>query len=201
MEIKYLNQATATLSHPLSGAQSLPIHHRLRALKLTEAERKQFADVSARVEKLHSQAGAYGAERLEADLEAAKAEIRENITEEGLERVARLSALAADQAVRRRVEAEANETVAPAIAAADAELIPVCLRLVEAVRAQFEASAAAFDLQPLSEFIGEGDLDGVSQYVTERLEATRKALDALASKARDQNGCLALLRDDANFSC
>ena len=201
MEIKYLNQATATLSHPLSGAQSLPIHHRLRALKLTEAERKLYADVSARVEKLHSQAAAYGAERLEADLEAAKAEIRENITEEGLERVARLSALAADQAVRRRVEAEANETVAPAIAAADAELIPVCLRLVEAVRAQFEASAAAFDLQPLSEFIGQGDLDGVSQYVTERLDATRRALDALASKARDETGCLALLRDDAQISC
>ena len=199
MEIKYLNQATATLSHPLSGAQSLPIHHRLRALKLTEAERKQFADVSARVEKLHSQAAAYGAERLEADLEAAKAEIRENITEEGLERVARLSALAADQAVRRRVEAEANETVAPAIAAADAELIPVCLRLVEAVRAQFEASAAAFDLFPLSEYVGQSELQAVGQYVTERLDATRRALDALASKAH-QNGSLALLRDDCQIS-
>ena len=117
-------------------------------------------------------------------------EIRENITEEGLERVARLSALAADPAVRRRVEVEANEAVAPAIAAADTELIPICLRLVEAVRAQFEASAAAFDLKPLSEFIGEGDLDGVTQYVTERLDATRRALDALASKAH-QNGSLA----------
>jgi hypothetical protein len=201
MEIKYLNAPTVTLSHPPAGAQSLPIHHRLRALKLTEAERKQFADVSARVHNLHAQAAAYGAERLEADLEAAKAEIRENITEEGLERVARLSALAADQQVRRRVEAEANQAVAPAIAAADAELIPVCLRLVEAVRAQFEASAAAFDLKPLSEFIGQGELDGVSQYVTERLDATRRALDALASKARDQTGCLALLRDDAQISC
>jgi hypothetical protein len=200
MEIKYLNAPTATLTHPLSGAQSLPIHHRLRTLRLTEAERKLYADVSARVEKLHSQAAAYGAERLEADLEAAKVEIRENITEEGLERVARLSALAADQAVRRRVEAEANQAVAPAIAAADAELIPICLRLVEAVRAQFEASAAAFDLKPLSEFIGEGDLDGVSRYVTERLDATRRALDALASKAH-QNGSLALLRDDAMISC
>ena len=140
-----------------------------------------------------------GAERLEADLEAAKLEIRENITEEGLERVARLSALAADPAVRRRVEVEANEAVAPAIAAADTELIPICLRLVEAVRAQFEASAAAFDLKPLSEFIGEGDLDGVTQYVTERLDATRRALDALASKAH-QNGSLALLRDDCQIS-
>lgn len=201
MEIKYLNSPTATLTHPLAGPQSLPIHHRLRALKLTEAERKQFADVSARVDKLHAQAAAYGAERLEADLEAAKAEIRENITEEGLARIATLSALAADPAVRRRVEAEANAAVAPAIAAADAELIPTCLRLVEAVRAQLEASAAAFDLQPLSQFIGEGDLDGVSQYVTQRLDATRRALDALASKARDQNGCLATLRDDCQFSC
>jgi hypothetical protein len=200
MEIKYLNQATATLSHPLAGPQSLPIQHRLRALKLTEAERKQFADVSARVDKLHSQAAAYGAERLEADLQAAKAEIRENITEEKLARIATLSALAADPAVRRRVEVEANEAVAPAIAAADAELIPICLRLVEACRAQFEASAAAFDLKPLSEFIGEGDLDGVSRYVTERLDATRQALDALASKAH-QNGSLALLRDDAQIYC
>jgi len=201
MEIKYLNAPTVTLTHPLAGAQPLPIQHRLRALKLTEAERKQFADVSARVAKLHAQAAAYGAERLEADLEAAKAEIRENITEEGLAKIATLSALAADPAVRRRVEAEASATVAPAIAAADAELIPACLRLVEACRAQFEASAAAFDLKPLSEFIGEGDLDGVGKYVTERLDATRRALDALASKARDQTGCLALLRDDCQFSC
>ena len=199
MEIKYLNAPSVSLTHPPAGPQSLPIHHRLRALKLTEAERKQVADVSARVDKLHSQAAAYGAERLEADLEAAKLEIRENITEEGLERVARLSALAADPAVRRRVEVEANEAVAPAIAAADTELIPICLRLVEAVRAQFEASAAAFDLKPLSEFIGEGDLDGVTQYVTERLDATRRALDALASKAH-QNGSLALLRDDCQIS-
>ena len=199
MEIKYLNAPTVSLTHPLAGAQPLPIHHRLRALKLTEAERKQVADVSARVDKLHSQAAAYGAERLEADLEAAKLEIRENITEEGLERVARLSSLAADPAVRRRVEVEANEAVAPAIAAADTELIPICLRLVEAVRAQFEASAAAFDLKPLSEFIGEGDLDGVTQYVTERLDATRRALDALASKAH-QNGSLAVLRDDCQIS-
>jgi hypothetical protein len=201
MEIKYLNAPTATLTHPLSGAQSLPIHHRLRTLRLTEAERKLYADVSARVAKLHSQAAAFGAERLEADLEAAKVEIRENITEEGLERVARLSALAADPAVRRRVEAEASATVAPAIAAADAELIPVCLRLVEAVRAQFEASAAAFDLNPLSEYVGTSELEAVGQYVRERLDATRKALDALASKARDQTGCLALLRDDAQLSC
>ena len=201
MEIKYLNAPTVSLTHPLAGAQPLPIHHRLRALKLTEAERKQFADVSARVQKLQAQAAAYGAERLEADLEAAKLEIRENITEEGLERVARLSALAADPAVRRRVEIEANEAVAPAIAVADFELIPICLRLVEAVRAQFEASAAAFDLKPLSEFIGHGDLDGVTQYVNERLDATRRALDALASKARDETGCLALLRDDAQISC
>jgi hypothetical protein len=201
MEIKYLNAPTVTLTHPLAGAQPLPIQHRLRALKLTEAERKLYADVSTRVEKLHSQAAAFGAERLEADLEAAKVEIRENITEEGLERLARLSALAADPAVRRKVAADASEAVAPAIAAADAELIPICLRLVEACRAQFEASAAAFDLKPLSEFIGQGELDGVSQYVTERLDATRKALDALASKARDQTGCLALLRDDAQISC
>jgi len=201
MEIKYLNAPTVTLTHPLAGAQPLPIQHRLRALKLTEAERRLYADVSARIEKLHSQAAAYGAERLEQDLEAAKAEIRENITEEGLEVVARLSALAADPAVRRRVEAEANEAVAPAIAAADAELIPVCLRLVEACRAQFEASAAAFDLKPLSEYVGQSELKAVGQYVTERLDATRKALDALASKARDQNGCLALLRDDAQISC
>jgi hypothetical protein len=170
-------------------------------LKLTEAEHKLYADVSVRVDKLHLQAAAYGAERLEADLQAAKVEIRENITEEGLERVARLSALAADQAVRRRVEAEASQAVAPAINSADAELIPLCLRLVEQVRAQFEASAAAFDLKPLSEFIGQSELAGVGQYVTERLDATRKALDSLASKARDQNGCLALLRDDAQISC
>jgi len=201
MEVKYLNAPTVSLTHPLAGAQSLPIQHRLRALKLTEAERKQFADVSARVEKLYSQAAAYGSERLEADLQAAILEIRENITEEGLERVARLSALAADPAVRRKVAADASAAVAPAIAAADAELIPICLRLVEAVRAQFEASAAAFDLKPLSEFIGQGELDGVSQYLTERLDATRRALDVLASKARDENGCLALLRDDAQISC
>lgn len=200
MEIRYLNSPTATLTHPLAGPQSLPIHHRLQALKLTEAERKQFADVSARVDKLHAQAAAYGAEKLNADLQDAKTEIRFNITEEGLERVARLSALAADPQVRRRVEIEANEAVAPSIAAADAELIPTCLRLVEAVRAQLEASAAAYDLEPLSEFIGPSELEAVGQYVRERLDATRKALDALAEKSQ-RNGALAVLRDDAKFSC
>jgi hypothetical protein len=200
MEIKYLNTPTATLTHPLAGPQPLPIHHRLRALRLTEPEKKLYVDVSARVEKLNTQASAYGAERLEADLQAAKKEIRENITEEGLARVAHLSALAADPQVRRRVEMEAYDAVAPAIAAADAELIPVCLRLVDAVRAQLEASAAAFDLNPLSEFIGASEIQAVGQYVHERVEATRRALEALASKAR-QNGSLALLRDDAEFSC
>jgi len=200
MEIKYLNTPTATLTHPLAGPQPLPIHHRLRALRLTEPEKKLYADVSARVQNLNTQASAYGAERLEADLQAAKKEIRENITEEGLARVAHLSALAADPQVRRRVEMEAYDAVAPAIAAADAELIPLCLRLVAAVREQLEASAAAFDLKPLSELIGASELQAVGQYVHERLDATRKALEALASKAH-QNGSLAMLRDDAEFSC
>jgi hypothetical protein len=67
------------LHHPLAGPEPLSSHERLRKIKLSNTEIELVREVSAAIDKLTSQAAAYGATKLRDELEAAKREIAEKL--------------------------------------------------------------------------------------------------------------------------
>ena len=201
MQLQSLHQGqTIALHHPLAGPQSLDLHDRLRKIKLTDAEAELVREVSAAIDKLNSQAAAYGASKLRDELEAAKREVAENVTEEALENIARLTGLAENPQIAKAVEREAHDAVRPSIEAADAQLIPLCDRLIAEVRNDLERAAAKFSLQPLSAFVADEQLGQIAAYVEDRISATKRFLDGLNDKAR-ACGAMALIRDDLHFEC
>jgi hypothetical protein len=201
MQLQSLHQGqTIALHHPLAGPQPLDLHERLRRIKLTDAEAELVREVSAAINKLNSQAAAYGASKLRDELEAAKREIAENITEEALENIARLTSLAENAQIAKAVEREAHDAVRPSIEAQDARLIPIADRLIAEVRNDLERAAAKFSLQPLAAFVADSHLGQIAAYVEDRIEATKRFLDGWNEKAR-ACGALAFLCDDLGFRC
>jgi len=186
------------LQHKLAGAEPLDLTTKLRQIKLTSDETALYAQVSQQKAELSAKAAAYSATKLRDELDAAKAAIAaDEVTDEALENVARLTALAHDPKIAREVEAQAHEAIRPQLARLDAQLQPIALRLITEVRVGLDKAAAKFNVGGLLDFIEDQHLGQLASYVGDRIAASHALLDAWATKAESQ-GAEAFLRDDRN---
>ena len=187
---------TIHLRHPLAGPSPLDLHSKLRQVKLTSEEAELYTQVLTAKAELSAKAAAFSATKLREELELAKAAIAaEEVTDESLENIARLAALATDPAVARAVEHEAYAAVMPELARLDTQLIPLCERLIAEVRIGLEKATAKFNVGGLLEFIEDQHLGQLASYVGDRVAASHALLDAWQLKARS-DGAEAFLRDD-----
>lgn len=184
------------LRHPLAGAAPLDLHSKLRVIKLNPEELELFRQVSQQKADLSAKAAAYSATKLRDELDTAKAAIAaDEVTDEALENVARLAALATDPAVARAVEREAHAAIQPELTRLDAQLIPICDRLIAEVRVGLEKATAKFNVGGLLDFIEDQHLGQLASYVSDRISASHALLDAWQVKAASQ-GAQAFLADD-----
>jgi hypothetical protein len=189
---------TVELRHPLGGAAALDLTSKLRQIKLTAEEVELFRQVSTAKAELSAKAAAYSATKLRDELDAAKAAIAaDEVTDEALENVARLTALAHDPKIAREVEAQAHQAIRPQLARLDATLIPICERLITEVRVGLDKAAAKFNVGGLLDFIEDQHLGQLASYVGDRIAASHALLDAWTAKAASE-GAEAFLRDDRN---
>jgi len=187
---------TIHLQHPLGGAAPLDLHSKLRVIKLTTDEVELFRNVSQQKADLSAKAAQFSATKLRDELDAAKAAIAEaEVTDEALENVARLAALATDPAVAKAVEREAHAAIQPELARLDATLIPICERLISEVRVGLEKATAKFNVGDLLNFIEDDKLAQVASYCQDRIAASHALLDAWQLKAASV-GAQAFLADD-----
>jgi hypothetical protein len=191
---------TITLAHPFAGPSPLPLHGLLRSYQPTPAERKLIDSSTAEIAALEEQAERYAADRMGAELAEAKRQIAKNITPEALEEIARLTALAADPATARRVAEETSAAVRPAIAAADAKMIPICEKIISSTRQSFAAATAgvADSTEKIRGLMDDEIIDAVLGHVAERIQATHQQMDAWAQQAAT-GGALAFLRDHCSM--
>ena len=187
---------TIELRHPLGGAAPLDLTSKLRLVKLTSDEVELFREVSTAKAELSAKAAQFSSTKLRDELEAAKAAIAEaEVTDEALENVARLAALATDPAVARAVEREAHAAIMPELARLDSQLIPCCDRLIAEVKSGLEKATAKFNVGGLLDFIADEQLGQIASYVADRVAASHNLLDAWDHKARAV-GAEAFLKDD-----
>ena len=188
---------TIELKHPLAGAAPLDLTAKLRQIKLTSEEAELYTQVSQQKAELSAKAAAFSASKLRNELELAKAAIAaaEEVTNESLDNIARLTALASDPAVARAVEHEAYAAIQPELNRLDSQLIPVSERLIAEVRGGLEKATAKFNMGGLLEFIEDQHLGQLASYVSDRVAASHALLDAWQLKARS-DGAEAFLRDD-----
>ena len=197
MTIKPLQAGeTIELRHPHGGAAPLDLHSKLRQVKLTTEELELFRQVSQQKADLSAKAAQFSATKLRDELDTAKAAIAaDEVTDEALENVARLAALATDPAVAREVERQAHAAIQPELTRLDAQLIPVCDRLIAEVRVGLDKAAAKFNVGSLLDFIEDQHLGQLASYVSDRVAASHSLLDAWQLKAASQ-GAEAFLKDD-----
>ena len=187
---------TIELRHPLAGAAPLNLTEKLRKVKLTSEEAELYTQVSQQKAELSAKAAAFSASKLRNELEVAKAAIAaDEVTDEALENVARLAALATDPAVARAVEQQAHEAIQPELNRLDQQLIPLCYRLITEVKNGLQKATAKFNVGGLLEFIEDQHLGQLASYVGDRVAASHALLDAWQLKARSA-GAEAFLRDD-----
>jgi len=187
---------TIELRHPLGGAAPLDLTSKLRLVKLTAEEVELFRQVSQQKADLSAKAAQFSATKLRDELDAAKAAIAEaEVTDEALENVARLAALATDPLVAREVERQCFAAIEPELGRLDASLIPICERLISEVRVGLEKATAKFNVGDLLNFIEDDKLAQVASYCQDRIAATHALLDAWQLKAASQ-GAQAWLADD-----
>ena len=189
---------TIELRHPLGGAAPLDLTTKLRQIKLTSDEAALYTQVSTAKAELSARAAAYSATKLRDELDAAKAAIAaDEVTDEALENVARLTALAHDPKIAREVEAQAHEAIRPQLARLDAELQPIALRLIAEVRVGLEKANAKFNVGGLLDFIEDQHLGQLASYVGDRIKASHDLLDSWQLMAASQ-GAESFLRDQRN---
>ena len=187
---------TIELKHPLAGAAPLDLTAKLRQVKLTSEEAELYTQVLTAKAELSAKAAAFSATKLRDELELAKAAIAaEEVTNESLENIARLTALASDPAVARAVEHEAYAAIQPELNRLDQQLIPLCYRLITEVKNGLQKATAKFNVGGLLEFIEDQHLGQLASYVGDRVAASHALLDAWQLKARSA-GAEAFLRDD-----
>ena len=187
---------TIELRHPLGGAAPLDLHSKLRQVKLTTEELDLFRQVSQQKAELSAKAAQFSSTKLRDELEAAKAAIAEaEVTDEALENVARLAALATDPAVARAVEREAHAAIQPELAKLDQQLVPVAERLIAEVRVGLEKATAKFNVGGLLDFIEDQHLGQLASYVSDRVAASHGLLDQWTEKAAQQ-GAQSFVADD-----
>ena len=196
MIIKPLNAGEIIeLKHPLAGAAPLNLTEKLRKVKLTSEEAELYTQVLTAKAELSAKAAAFSATKLRDELELAKAAIAaEEVTNESLENIARLTALASDPAVARAVEHEAYAAIQPELNRLDAQLIPLCERLIAEVRVGLEKASAKLNFHGLADWIEDVHLNQVFSYCNDRLLASHALLDQWASMAANHGG-EAFLRD------
>ena len=197
MTIKPLQAGeTIELRHPHGGAAPLDLHSKLRQVKLTTEELELFRQVSQQKADLSAKAAAYSASKLRDELDAAKAAIAEaEVTDEALDNIARLAALATDPVVAREVERQCFASIEPELARLDSQLIPCCDRLIAEVKSGLDKAAAKFNVGGLLDFIEDQHLGQLASYVGDRITASNNLLDAWQAKAAQQ-GAQAFLADD-----
>ena len=184
------------LRHPFAGAAPLDLHSKLCVIKLNPEELELFRQVSQQKADLSAKAAAYSATKLRDELDTAKAAIAaDEVTDEALENVARLAALATDPAVARAVEREAHAAIQPELTRLDAQLIPVCDRVIAEVRVGLDKAMAKFNVGGLLDFIEDQHLGQLASYVNDRVAASHALLDAWQAKAAQQ-GAQSFLADD-----
>ena len=187
---------TIELKHPLAGAAPLDLTAKLRQVKLTSEEAELYTQVLTAKAELSAKAAAFSATKLRDELELAKAAIAaEEVTNESLENIARLTALASDPAVARAVEHEAYAAIQPELNRLDQQLIPLCDRLIAEVRVGLEKASAKLNFHGLADWIEDVHLNQVFSYCNDRMLASHAKLDAWQLKARS-DGAEAFLRDD-----
>jgi hypothetical protein len=188
--------ATIELRHPLGGASPLDLHSKLRQVKLTAEEAELYRQVSQQKADLSAKAAQFSATKLRDELDLAKAAIAaDEVTDEALENVARLAALATDPAVARAVEREAHAAIQPELSRLDQQLIPLAERLIAEVRVGLDKATAKFNVGGLLDFIEDQHLGQLASYVSDRIAASHALLDSWTAKAASQ-GAEAFLRDD-----
>ena len=191
-----LSGQTVELRHPHGGAAPLDLHSKLRVIKLNPDEVELFRQVSQQKADLSAKAAAYSATKLRDELDLAKAAIAaDEVTDEALENVARLAALATDPAVARAVEREAHAAIQPELQRLDTQLIPICDRVIAEVRVGLDKAMAKFNVGGLLDFIEDQHLGQLASYVNDRVAASHALLDAWQTKAAQQ-GAQAFLADD-----
>jgi len=184
------------LAHPFGGAAPLDIHSKLRIVKMPPEELELFRQVSQKKAELSAKAAQFSATKLRDELDAAKTAIAaDEVTDEALENVARLAALATDPLVAKAVEREAFSAIEPALAKLDAQLIPICEKLISEVRIGLEKATAKFNVGGLLDFIEDQHLGQLASYVGDRIAASHALLDAWQLKAASV-GAQAFLQDD-----
>ncbi len=190
---------TIELRHPHSGASPLDLHSKLRLVKLTAEEVELFRQVSQQKADLSAKAAAYSATKLRDELELAKLAVAEQTTPEGLEdclaTVAKLAGMAETPAIAKAVEREAYAAIQPELTRLDAQLIPVCDRLIAEVRVGLDKAMAKFNVGGLLDFIEDQHLGQLASYIADRVAASHGLLDQWTEKAAQQ-GAQAFLADD-----
>jgi len=185
-----------SLFHPLGGAAPLDLHSKLRVIRLTTEELELFRQVSTAKAELSAKAAQFSATKLRDELDLAKAAIAEaEVTDEALENVARLAALATDPAVAREVERQCFASIEPELARLDAQLIPLAERLIAEVRCGLEKATKHLSFQQLGDWIEDAKLNQVASYCHDRVAASHALLDAWQLKAASQ-GAQSFLADD-----
>jgi hypothetical protein len=186
---------TIELRHPHGGASPLDLTAKLRQIKLTSEEAELYRQVAQQKLELSAKAAAFSASKLRNELEEAKAAIAaDEVTDEALENIARLAALATDPAVAKAVEHEADAAIQPELGRLDQQLIQLCDRLIAEVRIGLEKATLKFNVGGLLEFIEDQHLGQLASYVSDRVAASHELLDAWQLKARSA-GAEAFLRD------
>ncbi len=187
---------TIELRHPLGGASPLDLHSKLRLVKMTTEEVDLFRNVSQQKADLSAKAAQFSATKLRDELDAAKAAIAEaEVTDEALENVARLAALATDPIVAREVERQCFAAIEPELGRLDASLQHICNRLIDEVRVGLEKATKHLSFQQLGDWISDDKLDQVASYCQDRVVASYALLDQWSEKSKQQ-GAQAFLQDD-----
>ena len=159
-------------------------------------ELELFRQVSQQKAELSAKAAQFSATKLRDELDLAKAAIAEaEVTDEALDNIARLAALATDPIVAREVERQAHAAIQPELTRLDAQLIPVCDRLIAEVRVGLDKAMAKFNVGGLLDFIEDQHLGQLASYVSDRVAASHALLDQWQLKAASQ-GAEAFLKDD-----
>jgi hypothetical protein len=191
-----LSGQTIELRHPFGGASPLDLTAKLRLVKLTTEEVDLFRQVSQQKADLSAKAAQFSATKLRDELDAAKAAIAESeVTDEALENVARLAALATDPLVAKAVEREAFAAIEPALAKLDGSLQQICDRLINEVRIGLDKATAKFAVGDFLNYIEDEHMGQLAAFVADRIAASHALLDAWTAKAAQQ-GAQAFLQDD-----
>ena len=159
-------------------------------------ELELFRQVSQQKAELSAKAAAYSATKLRDELDLAKAAIAEaEVTDEALENIARLAALATDPIVAREVERQCFDAIEPELNRLDQQLIPISLRVIEEVRVGLKNATKHLSFQQLGDWIADDQLNQVASYCQDRVLASHALLDQWTEKAKQQ-GATAFLADD-----